>query len=35
MLKPILKEWLDEHLPGIVNEHVKREISRITGRKLS
>ena len=34
MLRPILKEWLDEHLPAIVNEHVKREISRITGRKL-
>ena len=34
MLRPILKEWLDENLPGIVNEHVKREISRITGRKL-
>jgi uncharacterized protein len=33
MLRPILKEWLDEHLPTIVNEHVKREISRITGRK--
>src|SRR6266550_6837624 len=25
MLKPILKQWLDEHLPGIVEEHVKRE----------
>jgi len=35
LLRPILKEWIDEHLPGIVNEHVKREISRITGRKLS
>lgn len=34
MLRPVLKEWLDEHLPNIVNEHVKREISRITGRKL-
>ena len=34
MLRPILKEWLDEHLPTIVNEHVRREISRITGRKL-
>jgi uncharacterized protein len=34
MLRPILKEWLDEHLPQIVNDHVKREISRITGRKL-
>jgi uncharacterized protein len=34
MLRPILKEWVDEHLPTIVNEHVRREISRITGRKL-
>ena len=34
MLRPILKDWVDEHLPNIVNEHVKREISRITGRKL-
>ena len=34
MLRPILKEWLDENLPNIVNEHVKREITRITGRKL-
>ena len=24
MLRPILKEWLDEHLPNIVNEHLKR-----------
>jgi cell pole-organizing protein PopZ len=34
MLKPILKQWLDEHLPQLVDEHVKREISRITGRPL-
>ena len=34
MLKPILKQWLDEHLPAMVDEHVKREISRITGRQL-
>jgi cell pole-organizing protein PopZ len=34
MLKPILKQWLDEHLPGIVDEHVKREIHRITGRPV-
>lgn len=34
MLKPILKEWLDQHLPAIVDEHVRREISRITGQKL-
>ncbi len=34
MLRPILKQWLDEHLPKIVDEHVKREISRITGKPL-
>ena len=34
MLKPILKQWVDEHLPQIVNDHVRREISRITGRPL-
>ena len=34
MLRPVLKQWLDEHLPRIVDEHVKREISRITGRRL-
>ena len=34
MLKPILKQWLDDHLPQLVDEHVKREISRITGRPL-
>jgi len=34
MLRPILKQWLDEHLPAMVDEHVKREISRITGRSL-
>ena len=34
MLRPILKEWLDQHLPAIVDEHVKREIGRITGHPL-
>ena len=34
MLRPILKQWLDENLPEIVNEHVRREISRITGRPV-
>ena len=34
MLRPVLKQWLDEHLPRIVDEHVKREISRITGKPL-
>jgi hypothetical protein len=34
MLRPILKQWLDDHLPAIVDDHVKREITRITGRPL-
>jgi len=34
MLRPILKQWLDENLPAIVDEHVKREIGRITGQPL-
>jgi cell pole-organizing protein PopZ len=34
MLRPILKQWLDDHLPQMVDEHVKREITRITGRPL-
>ena len=34
MLRPILKQWLDDHLPRVVDEHVKREIHRITGRPV-
>ena len=34
MLRPMLKAWLDEHLPHMVEDHVKREITRITGRPL-
>ena len=34
MLRPMLKDWLDQHLPSIVDEHVKREIGRITGQGL-
>lgn len=34
MLRPMLKDWLDQNLPGIVDEHVKREIGRITGQAL-
>jgi cell pole-organizing protein PopZ len=34
MLRPVLKQWLDEHLPQMVDEHVRREISRITGKPL-
>ena len=34
MLRPVLKDWLEKHLPEIVEEHVKREIARITGTML-
>ena len=34
MLRPMLKQWLEDHLPRIVDEHVKREIHRITGRPV-
>ena len=34
MLRPMLKDWLDENLPGIVETLVTREIARITGRSL-
>lgn len=33
-LKPMLKQWLDAHLPEIVERLVSREIARITGGKL-
>ena len=29
MLRPMLKEWIDENLPGLVEELVAREIARI------
>jgi cell pole-organizing protein PopZ len=29
LLRPMLKEWLDENLPGLVERLVKREIERI------
>jgi cell pole-organizing protein PopZ len=32
MLNPMLKQWLDERLPEIVEVMVKKEIDRITGR---
>jgi cell pole-organizing protein PopZ len=34
MLKPMLKDWLDQRLPEIVEELVTREIARLTGRDL-
>lgn len=33
MLRPMLAEWLDANLPEIVERLVKKEISRIAGKK--
>ena len=32
MLRPMLKEWLDAHLPDMVETMVSREIARISGQ---
>lgn len=31
-LRPMLKEWLDRNLPGLVERYVEREIARLTRR---
>lgn len=33
MLRPMLAQWLDSHLPEIVERQVKAEIARIAGKK--
>jgi cell pole-organizing protein PopZ len=33
MLKPMLKDWLDTHLPDIVERVVAQEVARITGQE--
>ncbi len=33
MLRPMLKGWLDQNLPGMVEELVKKEIDRVTRRR--
>jgi uncharacterized protein len=34
MLKPLLREWLDAHLPAVVERIVALEVARISGRSL-
>ena len=34
-LRPLLKDWLDQHLPGMVERLVRAEIERVVGRALS
>jgi hypothetical protein len=30
LLRPMLKEWLDEHLPAVVERMVEKEIARVS-----
>ncbi len=34
MLRPLLKEWLDANLPGLVERQVRAEIERVVGRAV-
>lgn len=34
LLRPMLKDWLDANLPGIVQATVDREVARISGRMV-
>jgi cell pole-organizing protein PopZ len=34
MLRPMLKQWLDERLPQMIEDIVAREIARITGQRF-
>ena len=34
-IRPLLKEWLDSHLPGLVERQVRAEIERLVGRAVS
>lgn len=34
-LRPLLKDWLDRHLPPLVERLVRAEIERVVGRALS
>lgn len=34
-IRPLLKDWLDRHLPGMVERLVRAEIERVVGRSLS
>ncbi len=35
LLRPLLKAWLDEHLPTIVQAKVEEEVERIARRRIS
>lgn len=34
-LRPVMKQWLDTHLPALVERLVRAEIERVVGRALS
>jgi cell pole-organizing protein PopZ len=34
LLRPMLAEWLDAHLPAMVERMVQTEIARIVGKRM-
>jgi cell pole-organizing protein PopZ len=34
LLRPLLKDWLDQHLPGMVEQAVRDEVERISRRRV-
>ena len=34
MLRPLLKDWLDQYLPGMVEQAVRDEVERISRRRV-
>lgn len=34
-VRPLLKAWLDDHLPALVERAVRAEIERVVGRAMS
>jgi cell pole-organizing protein PopZ len=33
-MRPLLKQWLDAHLPRLVEREVRAEIERVVGQEL-
>jgi len=33
MMKPLLKQWLDQNLPDLVERVVREEVERVTNRR--
>lgn len=34
LMKPIIKAWIDKHLPGIIDKAVQREVEKLSRRVM-